>query len=57
MVFEDLAGGVRERKNDTKSIPKSMEKQYRINARKSDAQMMVNGWKIEAELEPKSLKC
>ena len=64
IVFERFAGCARERKsyqanikNDTKSIPKPMKNQYRICARKNDAPIIVNGWKMEAELEPQSTKC
>ena len=62
-VFEFSAGCIRERKryqnniiNYAKSIPKSMKNQCWSYARKSDAQMMENAWKIDAKLEPKSIK-
>ena len=37
------------------SISNSVEKQCRIYARKNDANMMEDGWKMDAKLEPKSI--
>ena len=63
MVFEGLAGCVRECKRCqktskmiTSSIPKSIKNQCRTYARKGDAQVMENEWKMNAKLEPKSIK-
>ena len=64
LVFEGLAGCVRERKSyqqnikiDTLIHPKSMIKQCRIYARERDARMIEHVWKMEAKREPKSTKC
>ena len=62
-VFECSAGCIREReryqnniKNDAKFIPKSLKNQCWIYARQNDAQMMKNGWKVDAKLEPRPIK-
>ena len=42
--------------HNSDAISKSMKNQYRIHVRKDDAKMMEDGWKMEAKLEPISIK-
>ena len=39
-----------------KSVPKSIQKRYENDARKSDAKLIENGAKMEPKREPKSRK-